>query len=196
MSNQPLDDQVIMEQISRGDLSAMEALYDCYSRAVYSMILRIVQDQQVAEELTQETFFRAWKQAKSFSNDRGKCASWLMSIAHNIAIDEIRRRRARPKSIRSEDSSKYLMNLPDSSLEDPDEIIMGGVRRSIVLEALRELPENQRKVLEMSYFGGLTQSEIADKVGEPLGTIKTRMRLALQHLRRNLIEKGIKPEQL
>ncbi len=189
-------DEDIVVRISRGDESALSVLYDRYARVVYSLILKIVHNQQVAEELTQEVFLRVWQQSSSYSRERGRFASWMLGIAHNLAIDEIRRGKARPQQVYDNpEESRSLLEVADRSPE-PDEMALGGIRRDFIVEALDRLPGNQREVIEMSYFGGLTQSQIAERKGEPLGTIKTRTRLALQRLRSNLLAQGIQSDTI
>lgn len=189
-------DEDIVVRISRGDESALSVLYDRYARVVYSLILKIVHNQQVAEELTQEVFLRVWQQSSSYSRERGRFASWMLGIAHNLAIDEIRRGKARPQQVYDNpEESRSLLEVADRSPE-PDEMALGGIRRDFIVEALERLPGNQREVIEMSYFGGLTQSQIAERKGEPLGTIKTRTRLALQRLRSNLLAQGIQSDTI
>ncbi len=189
-------DEDIVVRISRGDESALSVLYDRYARIVYSLILKMVHNQQVAEELTQEVFLRVWQQSSSYSRERGRFASWMLGIAHNLAIDEIRRGKARPQQVYDNpEESRSLLEVADRAPE-PDEMALGGIRRDFIVEALERLPGNQREVIEMSYFGGLTQSQIAERKGEPLGTIKTRTRLALQRLRSNLLAQGIQSDTI
>lgn len=130
-------------------------------------------------------------QAATYSRDRGRCSSWIMGIAHNIAVDEIRRRKARPQSVYDDNSeSSLFQNLPDAS-DQPDDLAIGRIQRQIIIEELHKLPDDQRVVIEMSYFGGFSQLQIANMTGEPLGTIKTRARLGLQRLRASLGAQGL-----
>lgn len=168
-----------------GDARALEVLYERYSRVVYSFALRIVADPQLAEELLQEVFFRAWQQGGAYSASRGSFVTWLLSITHNMAIDEVRKRRRRPQRADSEDPEAVLAAVPDLGLSVEDEVWLGALRDTIA-GALDTLPPNQRVAIEMAYFKGLTQREIAEQLGEPLGTIKTRMRLGIQKLRDQL----------
>lgn len=189
-------DEEILAQIGQGDEHGLGVLYDRYARAVYSLTLRLVQNQQVAEELTQEVFLRVWQQAGTFQREKGRFASWMFGIAHHLAIDELRRRKARPQQVHDNpELSRSLLEVTDGA-PPPDELALGGIRREYITEALARLPASQREVLEMAYFGGLTQSQIADRKGEPVGTIKTRTRLGLQRLRSNLLEQGIRPDML
>lgn len=178
-------DADLIGRAAGGDARALEVLYERYSRVVYSFALRIVADPQLAEELLQEVFFRAWQQGGAYSASRGSFVTWLLSITHNMAIDEVRKRRRRPQRADSEDPEAVLAAVPDLGLSVEDEVWLGALRDTIA-GALDTLPPNQRVAIEMAYFKGLTQREIAEQLGEPLGTIKTRMRLGIQKLRDQL----------
>ncbi|MDQ3696243.1 MAG: sigma-70 family RNA polymerase sigma factor [Chloroflexota bacterium] len=182
-----LNDAELIGRAAEGDAHALEILYDRYSSVVLSFAFRLVADRQVAEEVLQEAFFRAWQQGKAFNAGRGTFVTWLLSITHNLAIDEIRRRRRRPQKADSEEPEAFLATVADSSTgaNVEDEAWLGALRDTIA-EALRELPTAQREAIELAYYQGLTQREIADRLGEPLGTVKTRMRLGLQKLRESL----------
>ncbi|MEJ7762214.1 MAG: sigma-70 family RNA polymerase sigma factor [Thermomicrobiales bacterium] len=178
-------DADLIGRAAGGDARALEVLYERYSRVVYSFALRIVADPQLAEELLQEVFFRAWQQGGAYSASRGSFVTWLLSITHNMAIDEVRKRRRRPQRADSEDPEAVLAAMPNLGLSVEDEVWLGALRDTIA-GALDTLPPNQRVAIEMAYFKGLTQREIAEQLGEPLGTIKTRMRLGIQKLRDQL----------
>jgi len=192
----PLDlitaaDAELIGRAAGGDARALEVLYDRYSGVVFSFALRIVTERQLAEEILQEAFFRAWQQGGSFSSGRGSFITWLLSITHNLAIDEIRRRRRRPQKADSEEPEQILDSVADmgAGADVEGEVWLGALRDTIG-RALAELPPAQREALEMAYFRGMTQREIAEALGEPLGTIKTRMRLGLQKLREALGSDG------
>ncbi|HET8522346.1 MAG TPA: sigma-70 family RNA polymerase sigma factor [Thermomicrobiales bacterium] len=180
-----LADADLIGLASEGDARALEVLYDRYSRVVFSFALRIVGDQQLAEEVLQEVFFRAWQQGSAFKAARGSFITWLLSITHNMAIDEVRKRRRRPQKADSAEPETMLASIPDSGPDVEDEVWLSSVRDTIE-GALEQLPPAQREAIELAYFQGLTQREIAETLGEPLGTIKTRMRLGLQKLRERL----------
>ena len=180
-----LSDADLIGRAAEGDPRALEVLYDRYSRVVFSFGLRIVGDPQLAEELLQEVFFRAWQQGGSFRSNKGSFITWLLSITHNMAIDEVRKRRRRPQKADSEDPEAVLAAVPDSGPDIEDEVWLGALRDTID-GAMASLPPAQRQAIELAYFRGLTQREIADQLGEPLGTIKTRMRLGMQKLREQL----------
>ena len=187
-----LSDADLIGRASNGDARALEVLYDRYSGVVFSFTLKLVQDRQLAEELLQEVFFRAWQQGGAYSSQRGTFVTWLLSITHNMAIDEIRKRRRRPQKADSEDPEQVLAAVADTSAgSDVEEEVWLGSLRDTVAVALRTLPPAQREAIEMAYYQGLTQREIAEALGEPLGTIKTRMRLGLQKLREALGNDGV-----
>jgi RNA polymerase sigma-70 factor (ECF subfamily) len=173
------DDQLI-EAVARGDRRAFESLYDRYSSAVFGLALRTLRDRESAEEAVQEVFWRVWQRAQSFDRNRS-FKPWLFGIAHNYCIDELRRRRSRPQSVYEDDEHPVLSSIADAA--DVSEAALDSEQRRIVLTALEQLPTEQRQALELAYFSGLTQQEIAVRLGNPLGTIKTRMRLGLQKLR-------------
>jgi len=181
---QPADeavrDEELIVQVAQGDRRAFEALYDKYASLVFGLALRMLGNREIAEEAVQEIFWRVWQRAKSFERGRS-FAPWLFGIAHNYAIDELRRRRARPQPVYEDADNPVLSSIADEA--DVGEAALQSEQRRIVLNALRELPDEQRQALELAYFGGLTQQEIANRLGNPLGTIKTRMRLGLQKLR-------------
>jgi RNA polymerase sigma-70 factor (ECF subfamily) len=181
-------DAELIARVSEGDARALEVLYDRYARVVYSFALRIVGDPSLAEELLQEVFFRAWQQGGAFRATRGSFITWLLSITHNLAIDELRKRRRRPQRAEnntSEESEQLLPEMPDESQDVEEEVWLASLRDRIA-DALASLPPAQREAIELAYFQGLTQREIAERLGEPLGTIKTRMRLGMQKLREQL----------
>src|SRR5918999_1743437 len=180
-----LSDVDLIGRAAEGDARALEVLYDRYARVVYSFALRIVGDQQVAEELLQEVFFRAWQQGSSFRASRGTFITWLLSITHNMAIDEVRKRRRRPQKSENDDPEAALAGVPDTGPDIEEEVWLGTLRETISA-AMDTLPPAQREAIELAYFRGLTQREIAEQLGEPLGTIKTRMRLGMQKLRDQL----------
>ena len=180
-----LSDAEVIALIASGDSRALEVLYDRYSRVVYSFAVRIVSDPQLAEEVLQEVFFRVWQQGSAFRSSRGSLITWLLSITHNLAIDEVRKRNRRPQKAESETPELVLGSVADASTDIEEEVWLSGVR-SVINTALERLPGEQRDVIELAYFRGMTQREIAEVLSQPLGTIKTRMRLGLQKLREQL----------
>lgn len=177
-----LDDFILVSLVARRDEAALSALYDRYSRLAYSLALRIVGERTLAEEITADAFVRVWQAAASFAEERGRFVAWLMSITRHRAIDELRRLNVRPEG------SAVDLNeaLSTAQADTVDDVVGARRQRQLVRTALATLPPPQREALELAYFGGLTQQEIADKTGQPLGTIKTRMRLGMQKLRDEL----------
>lgn len=178
------DDVSLVTRVAAGDAQALEALYDRYNRVVYSFAIRMLADVSSAEELTQEVFLRLWRQGGSYQQGRGAFLTWLLSITHNMAIDEIRRRKRRPL-IQDGDRDNTLYMVPDLKTDVEGEAWLSSLQ-TLVRDALTEIPEPQRRAIELAYFQGLTQREIAERLGEPLGTIKTRMRLGLLKMRDRL----------
>ena len=183
--NQAVGDEALIARLAAGDTAALSLLYDRYAGAVYSLVARIVGDRQVAEDLLQEVFVRVWQRAGTFQGARGKPLTWVLGIAHNLAIDEVRRRRRRPLEADDRDEEGQLIALQalPSVDSDPSDLAWERLRREQIVAALAQLPEAQRILIELAYFEGYTQSQLAARLGEPLGTIKTRMRLAAQKLR-------------
>ena len=177
-----LDDATLARQVAEGSAPALEVLYDRYSRIVLSFATRMLGDRQSGEELLQEVFLRAWQQARNYSAERGSFATWLLSITHNMSIDEIRKRRRRPQRADSADPVLMLTNVRDESPSVEQSAEMGALRDTMA-RAIGTLPEAQRRAIELAYYRGLTQREIAEELDEPLGTIKTRMRLGMRKLR-------------
>jgi RNA polymerase sigma factor (sigma-70 family) len=168
-------DEELLEAIAAGDDDALGALYDRFGRLAYGMALRILGDQALAEDAVQEAFLAVWRSADGYRRERAKPATWILTLVHRRAVDLVRRedrRRAEP-------------------LGEPPEAVGGAVpeeadlrdRRAAVQAALRQLPEDQRQALELAYYGGYTQSELAERLGVPLGTIKSRMFAGLTQLR-------------
>ena len=162
-----------------GDPSGLEALYDRYATLVFSQALRILRDTPEAEDVTQEVFARAWVDAARFDPDRGAVGAWLIVIARSRALDRLRRRKSRGGITTSPDA---LSDMPDPSPNAERQAASAEQVRA-AHGAMADLPADQRTLLELAYFEGLTQSEIADRTGAPLGTVKTRIRAGLQRLR-------------
>lgn len=182
-------DEALMAGVRAADGRAVAALYDKYSGLVFSLGLRMLNDREAAEELVQEVFLRAWRQAVSYQPGLGRLSTWLLGIARNLAIDELRRRGARPQKSDG-DVDEQLATYAAPQAEDPAEQTIRHAQRDEIQRALATLPATQRQVLELAYYGGLTQSEIAARLGDPLGTVKTRMRLGTQKLRELLEQPG------
>ena len=168
-----------------GDTTAFEELYDRHSGAVYALLLRILGSPEDAQEALQETFVKAWSSAPSFDPARGSEIAWLISIARSRGIDRLRARRVRGER-ESEAGREISIRTGDVENTTGDDQAIASQQRIAVRNALSELPPSQREALEMAYFMGLSQSEIAQKTGDPLGTVKTRMQLGMKKLRERL----------
>lgn len=175
-----------MRLVAHAHADALGVLYDRYARLVFSVALTFVGDQAIAEEITQDVFTNVWQKAGSYQPEQSRVSTWLTSIARNRAIDILRRRGVRPEatSIAWEDAQSDGLPHPETTPELVDLVILQKTVRS----ALAALPEDQRQPLILAYFRGMSHSEIAETLGEPLGTVKTRIRLAMQKLRRLLDE--------
>jgi RNA polymerase sigma-70 factor (ECF subfamily) len=170
--------------MSEGDEQALGQFYDRWQPLVHAIVLRIVVRKSDAEDVVEEAFWQAWRQSRRYEPSRGSVQTWLLTIARSRALDRARSmRRVREEPIENDAGEIVVQRAADS---DPSLDAEAAERRQIVSSALWELPPEQREALELGYFGGLSQSEIAERTGQPLGTVKTRMRLALQKLRDKL----------
>jgi len=181
----PEDDEALLPRLAAGDRAALDRLYDRYAGPTYALLLRIVADRQLAEDLLQEVFLRVWQRAGSYQVERGRALTWVLSIAHNLAIDEVRRQRRRPQGAREREDASVndLLAAVPTTEPGPEQVAWEQQRRAQIVGALRQLPEAQRLLIELAYFEGYTQSQLAARLGEPLGTIKTRLRLGVRKLR-------------
>jgi RNA polymerase sigma-70 factor, ECF subfamily len=168
------DDGALLQRVRQGDHSAMAEVFDRYSRAVYSVALRILKDSGHAEDVMQEIFFQVWRNSDSFVQGRGSLGAWLVVVARNRSIDLLRRRKP------TDSVDEVILASPgDLASEAEHNAMMEKVQK-----VLQGLPAEQQRSMELAFFEGLSHSEIAEKTGEPLGTVKTRIRLALITLRK------------
>ena len=180
------DDEKLISLIVQMQEGALTQLYERYSRVIFSLALAIVNDQATAEEVTLDVFLRVWQKAASYRVEQARVSTWLIHIARHHAIDVLRRRAARP--------DQYAVNLDDTTFngefseQDPQEFAELSMMRQRVHAALAKLPKDQKQTLVLAYFGGYTQHQIAEKLKQPIGTVKTRLHLALQKLREFLRE--------
>lgn len=168
----------LIRQVANQDRDAFSQLYDRFSSLVFSLAMRMLRARSDAEDLLQEVFVQVWRQARNYSTERGSPEAWIVNIARSRAIDKIR-------SIRRMEKSFVLTDDP-ARAESSDNVESSAAEseaRMAMNSALANLPDTQRKVLELAYFDGLTQTEIANRLAEPLGTVKTRMRSGIQRLR-------------
>ena len=181
-----LSDEALVALVARADEDALAELYDRFGRVAYGLALRIVRDPALAEDAVQEGFLAVWRSSARFVTERAKASTWILTLIHRRAVDLVRReqpRRAEP-----------LDAAPHPSGDDTEEEAWLRLRRTRVQEALARLPDKQREALELAYYGGFTQSELADRLGEPLGTIKSRMFSGLAGLRELLAEDELEEE--
>lgn len=185
-------DAELVARLARGDEAALEPLYDRYGKLIYSLAMRVVRDTAAAEEVVQEVFVRLWRSAASFDPARGHVHAWLMRITHNLALNEVRRRQSRPVAAASDDWESSSATLVDQdAARDPTHMATLNERAALVRAALMELPSAQRQAIALAFFGGLSQAEVAAATGDPLGTVKSRIRVGMQRLRESLIARGL-----
>lgn len=190
-----LDDVALLGLIARGRSEALSVLYDRYGRLVYTIAIHVVGDAETAEEITQDVFVRAWESADTYRPDIAKVSSWLVSVTRHRAIDELRRRGARPEKDQvvwledPEMDGEGIEGMP--FLDSPEGHVETTLEQRSIRQAISALPRDQQEVLGLAFFKGLSHSQIAETLGQPLGTVKSRIRLAMQKLRDGLIERGI-----
>jgi RNA polymerase sigma-70 factor (ECF subfamily) len=194
LANQEREDEILAQRVAGGDALALEQLYDRYGQAVYSLALRIVRDPETAEELTQEVFVRLWRFAGTFDPTKGRFSGWLLGITHNLSLNEVRRWQSRPQKAALSDNEDERSYDPVDESADSAEAAWQNIRRQAIVDALKQLPEPQRRAIELAFFGGFTHLEIATMLGDPLGTIKSRIRIGMQRLKQLLLAQGIEAE--
>jgi RNA polymerase sigma-70 factor (ECF subfamily) len=178
------EDEKLIRLIAQAQEAALAQLFDRYNRLVFSLAMAIVNDRDTAEEITLDVFMRVWQKADTYRADRSKVSTWLTHIARHHAIDVLRRRAVRldQSAVHWDDATSSA----ESSQQGPQEFAELSLRRERVHTALAGLPAEQKQALMLAYFGGYTHQQIADILQQPLGTIKTRVRLAMQKLREHL----------
>jgi RNA polymerase sigma factor (sigma-70 family) len=168
-------DEALLSLVASSDDQALAELYDRFGGVAYGLALRILRDESLAQDAVQEAFLAAWRTAVAYDPARGKASTWLLTLVHRRAVDLVRREDRR--------RSDQLESAPPAAAESIDETAAVREQRRAVQAALAQLPSEQREALELAYYGGLTQSELADRLGVPLGTVKSRMFAALGRLR-------------
>jgi RNA polymerase sigma-70 factor (ECF subfamily) len=177
-----LSDEALVALAARSEQSALAELYDRYGRTAYGLALRVLRDQALAEDAVQEAFLAVWRTASRFVPERGKASTWILTLVHRRAVDAVRREQRR--------RADSLELAAEPSVEGVEEDAWLRLQRERVQAALRRLPDAQREALELAYYGGFSQSELAERLGQPLGTIKSRMFTGLSTLREQLGEPG------
>ena len=168
-------DEELLDAVASGDDGALAALYDRFGRVAYGLAYRILRDQALAEDAVQEGFLAVWRSAQGYQRERSKAATWILTLVHRRAVDLVRREDRR--------RTEALDEAREPASESVDEQAGLRDRRVAVQAALQQLPDDQRQALELAYYGGYTQSELAERFGVPLGTIKSRMFEGLNRLR-------------
>jgi len=172
------DDVDLVTRVVQGDERAFLALYDRHASHVYALALRILGDTMLAEETTQDTFLKLWSRCRQYLAERGSLVVWLLTIARRTALDRLRLEARRPALSDGTDPDDTWQDIPDASTFSDES------RWRSMHFTVQSLPEDQRQVIELAYYRGLSQSEIAEMLGWPLGTVKTRLRAGVEHLRR------------
>jgi RNA polymerase sigma factor (sigma-70 family) len=178
-----LSDEALVLLAARSQEPALAELYDRFGRPAYGLALRIVRDEALAEDAVQDAFLTVWRSASRFVPERGKASTWILTLVHRRAVDLVRREQRR--------RADSLDAAPEQGGGSVDEEAWLRLQRERVQEALRQLPDQQREALELAYYGGFSQSELAERLGQPLGTIKSRMFSGLARLRELLGEPGM-----
>ncbi|MEQ8245588.1 sigma-70 family RNA polymerase sigma factor [Fulvivirga sp.] len=171
-----IEQDQLVQRLKARDKSALSYLYDNYSAAIYGAISRIINDEDVAEEVLQDAFMKYWDKIESYDASKGRLFTWMLNLARNLSIDKLRSKEIK-KTQKTDDISNNVYNVESENLIHQNEESVG------VKDLMKNLREEERKIVEMVYFKGYTQSEIADETGIPLGTVKTRLRMALKNLR-------------
>lgn len=187
--NDEISDECLIDAVAGGDITAMETLYRRYSRPFFSLAYRMTANKQISEDLVQTAFLVIWRNRTSYSKEAGSVRQWLFSIMRYRIIDYLRRQRSRSawKEIPWE-----AVDMGETPLiPDPWEETWCVERQRLIRKAMEHLPGEQRRVIELAYFEGLTHEEIAERCQMPLGTVKSRLRLGLLHLKRTLSKQGI-----
>lgn len=178
------EDRALAERLKSRETGAMADVYDRFGRLVYSVILAVVRDTATAEDLVQETFLRVWNRMQAFDSERGSLGPWILAVARNRAIDHVRSASARM----TQNSFEIAEHEHPSFFVDMEGDLFAAAQANRIQVALKQLNENQRKVIELAYFEGLSQTEMAARMGQPLGTVKTWVRTALRSLRNELAQ--------
>lgn len=174
----------LLTRIAQQDQSALSTLYDRYARVLYSLAFRILGSVEEAEEIVLDVFSQVWKLAGRYDPERGRVDAWLFMLTRSRSLDRLRSLQRISKAVES--STEAAKTIPQSQISDPTEDVLISERRDRVLSAMQRLPIEQREVIELAYYQGLTHVEIAAKTGKSLGTVKTRIRLGLNKLRQVL----------
>jgi RNA polymerase sigma factor (sigma-70 family) len=178
-----MTDEALLSLVASSDEAALAELYDRFGGVAYRLALRILRDDALAQDAVQEAFLAVWRSADRFLAERARASTWVLTLVHRRAVDLVRREERR--------RGEPLVDVEEPYVDDKTEHVF---RRRVVQEALRRLPAEQREALELAYYEGYTQSELADRLGQPLGTVKSRMFAGLGRLRELLEQAGLQAE--
>ncbi|MCB0168145.1 MAG: sigma-70 family RNA polymerase sigma factor [Anaerolineae bacterium] len=190
-----LSDENLLQKIAQQDSAALELLYDRHAQTVFNLIGRIVRDMAIADELLQETFWQVWQQADRYRGE-GSAAAWMYRIARNKSLDQLRRQKARPQPLETgseADDQAVWDQLPADNAE-VEPVVEQRRDSNAVRQALQEIPSEQRQCLELAYFEGMSQRQIAEHTATPLGTVKTRIKMGMEKMERFLRAEGYRTE--
>lgn len=204
MPHMPLDlniatDDALMREVSYGNADALAEIYERHVRGCFGLAMKIVRDPWIAEEVVQDVFMKLWTRPHLFTPERGKFSGWLLTLVHNRSVDKLRRRKSAGANITvtldaDSDADNSLAEVLPDLAPGPYEQAVSSETGNMVRRDLDKLPEPQRQMLVMAYFEGLTQREIAEKLRQPIGTVKTRTRTALMQMRKLLIGQDLRGE--
>lgn len=184
-------DAQLYERLRSKEQGALEELYDRYERLVYSFAYRMSQNAQMAEDIVQEVFTKLWKNHAPYTEDKGKFSSWLLTMTRNASLDTLRKK-GKQQEVGLLDKDAEQMKIPVDEM--PEQMLEWKEKGTVLRKAIKRLKEEQQTIVELFYFHGLSQESISSKLDIPLGTVKSRIRLALQHLRKHLeSERGMSP---
>ncbi len=175
-----LSDEAVVALVPRGDDSALAELYDRFGAPAYGLARRILRDDQLAQDAVQDAFLAIWRSAARYRPERGKASTWVLTLVHRRAVDLVRRESHR--------RTESLDDAPEPSGAATPDVVWMRLERERVQDAVRQLPDQQREAIELAYYGGFTQSELAERLGQPIGTIKSRMFSGLARLRELLAD--------
>lgn len=183
MKNIPMatDTHLTSIRIKNGEYAVLEELYDRHNRQAFNLALKMLRDPQAAEDLVQEAFLRVWQQSESYDPERGRFATWLLSVVHNMCIDQLRKKRLSAISLDQEETQHFVPYIADDSA-GPEEEVWVKQKRETIKRNMLGLPTEQRELIEMAFFGGYSHSQIAARTGRTLGTVKYRIRQGLMRL--------------
>lgn len=183
VSKEMSPDVELLGKVAEGDMRALSELYDQYSKMIFALATRITRDPTAAEEVVQQVFLSVWQRANRYEPQKGRVSTWLYTITRNLAIDVLRKGKRSKELITDGDVAKIV---DDSEKTNPLSQSIENERQRLVIQALESIPKAQRMAVYLAYYGGLSHRQIAETLGEPLGTIKTRIQLGLYKLRQTL----------